>query len=82
MCRDLSPTSQIGAEVRMKRGHSFWATYREASEAVDLDGLFKDYWSSNNHKFTVLSLSLSPTSPCISDREPQRLFPLESIVDF
>jgi len=61
VCRDLSPTSRIGAEVRMKRGHSIWATYREASEVVDLDGLFNDYWSSNNHEFTVLSQSLSPT---------------------
>ena len=80
LCRDLSPTSQICAEVRMKRGHSFWATYREASEVVDLDGLFNDYWSSDNHEFTVLSQSLSPTSPRISDREFQRLLSLESIV--
>jgi len=64
----------------MKRGHSFWATYREASEVVDLDRLFNDYWSSNNHEFTVLSQSLSPTSPRISDRESQRLLSLESIV--
>ena len=63
MYRDVSPTSQIRAEVRMKRGHSFWATYREASDVVDLDGLFNDYWSSNNHEFTVLSQSLSPTQP-------------------
>jgi len=71
-CSDLSRTSQIGVEVRMKRGHSFWATYREASEVVDLDDLFNDYWSSNNHEFTVLlSQSLSPTSPRISDREPR-----------
>jgi len=62
-CSDLSRTSQIGVEVRMKRGHAFWATYRETSEVVDLDGLFNDYWSSNNHEFTVLlSQSLSPTS--------------------
>jgi len=43
----------------MKRDHSFWVTYREASEVVDLGGL-NDYWSSNNHEFTVLSQSLSP----------------------
>ena len=66
----------------MKRGHSFWVTYREASDAVGLDGLFNDYWSSNNHEFTVLSQSLSPTSPRISDRESQGLFSLESIVAF
>jgi len=82
VCRDLSPTSQIRAEVRMKRGHSFWATYQEAGELIDLDGLFNDYWSSNNHEFTVQSQSLSLTSPRISDRESQRLFALESIVAF
>ena len=64
----------------MKRGHSFWATYQEASEVVDLDGLFSDYWSSNNHEFTVLSQSLPPTSPHRADRASQRLLSLESIV--
>jgi len=64
----------------MKHGHSLWATYREASEAVDLDGLFSDYWSSNNHEFIVLSQSLSLTSPRTPDRESQRLLSLESIV--
>ena len=62
MCvyRDVSPTSQIRAEVRMKSGHSVLAKYREAGEVIDLDGLFSDYWSSNNREFTVLSQSLSP----------------------
>src|SRR5882757_4443488 len=61
MCvyRDVSPTSQIRAEVRMKSGHSVWAKYREAGEIIDLDGLFSEYWSSVNHEFTVLSQSLS-----------------------
>ncbi len=57
MYRDVSPTSQIRAEVRMKSGHSMWAKYREASELIDLDGLFNDYWSSNDHEFTVLGQS-------------------------
>ena len=64
MCvyRDVSPTSQIRAEVRMKKsGHSVWAKYREAGEFIDLDGLFSDYWSSNNREFIVLSQSFSPT---------------------
>ena len=62
MCvyREISPTSQIRAEIRMKSGHSILAKYREAGEVVDLDGLFSDYWSSNNREFTVLSQSLSP----------------------
>jgi len=56
----------------MKHGHSFLAKYREANEVIDLNGLFRDYWSSNNHEFTVPSQSLSPTGPLItSDREGQ-----------
>ena len=39
----------------MKTGHSVWAKYREAGEVIDLDGLFSDYWSSNDREFTVLS---------------------------
>ena len=59
MYRDISPTSEIRAEVQMKRGHSIWAKYREASEVIELDELFSDYWSSNNHEFTVMSQSFS-----------------------
>ena len=55
--RDLSPASQIRAEVRMKSGHSFLAKYRERSEVIDLHELFSDYWSYNNQEFTVLSQS-------------------------
>ena len=65
--RDVSPTSRIRAEVRMKSGHSIWAKYREANELIDLDGLFSDYWNSIIHEFTVLSQSFSPTSPHRSD---------------
>ena len=80
--RDVSPTTQIRAEVRMKIGHSVWAKYRQANEVIDLDGLFSDYWSSKNREFTVLSQSLSPMSPRISpDREGQRLLLLGSTVD-
>ena len=64
--REVSPTSQIRVEARMKIGHSVWAKYRESSEVIDLDGLFSDYWSSNHDEFTVMSQSSSPTSPCIS----------------
>ena len=60
MCvyRDVSPTSHIRVEVQMKSGHSVWAKYREASEDIDLDGLFSEYWSSNKHEFTILSQSI------------------------
>ena len=80
MYRDVSPTSQIRAEVRMNSSHSVWAKYRDAGEVIELDGLFRDYWSSNNHEFIVLSQSFSPTSPHRPDYEGQRLFSLESIV--
>ena len=69
MYRGVSPTSQIRAEVRMKSGHSIWAKYREASEVIDLQGLFSDYWSSIKHEFAVLSQSLPPTGPFRSDGE-------------
>ena len=55
--RDVSPTSQIRVEARMKIGHSVWAQYREGSEVIDLDGLFSDYWSSDHNEFTVMSRS-------------------------
>ena len=69
MCvyRDVSPASQIRVEVRMKSGHSVWAKYRDASEVIELDGIFSDYWRSNSHEFIVLSQSISPTSPHRSD---------------
>ena len=67
MYRGISLTSQIRAEIRMKSGHSIWARYREASEVIDLHGLFNDYWSYNTDKFTVLSQSLSRFRPHRSD---------------
>ena len=50
----------------MKRGHMFWAKYRDTSQAIDLHGLFSDYWSSKEGEFTVMSQSPSSTSPRIS----------------
>ena len=67
MFREVSPTSDIRAEVQMKNGRSVWATYREASEVIDLDGLFSDYWSSNNREFTVPSQSLYYYQPVRRD---------------
>jgi hypothetical protein len=80
--RDVSPSTQVRAEVRMKTGHSVWAKYREANEVIDLNGLFSDYWGSTNREFTVLSQSLSRTGPCISpNREGQMPLSLASILD-
>ena len=70
--RGVSPTTQIHAEVRMKIGHSVLAKYRDSKEVINIDGLFSDYWSSNNREFTVLSQSLSPISPRISLIEKDR----------
>ena len=49
----------------MKRGHLFWAKYREVGEVIGLQALFNLYWSSNHRDFTVLSQWLSPTGPRI-----------------
>ena len=65
----------------MKYGHLFWEKHREADEVISLQKLFNNYWSSNNHEFTVLGQSLSPISPRISSNEEgQSLLTLESIV--
>ena len=63
--RDICSTSQICAEVRMKK--KFLARHWEARQVIDLHGLFRNYWSSSNNGFTVLGQSLSPTGPRRSD---------------
>ena len=63
--RDICPTSQIRAEVRMKKKFSAW--HWEARQVIDLHGVFSDYWSSNSNEFTVLGQSLSATGPRRSD---------------
>jgi len=57
MCREISPTSDIRVEIHRVTGHLFWAKSRQANDAIDLQGLFDDYWSSNKHEFTVPSQS-------------------------
>src|SRR5258706_966927 len=76
--RDICPTSQIRAEVRIKK---FWARHREARQVIDLNEVFREYWSSSDNEFTVLSQSFTPKpSPRRSDWEEQRPLSLESIV--
>ena len=75
--RDICPTSQIRTEVRMKK---WWARHREASEVIELHGLFRNYWSSNDHEFTVLRQSILPTGLRRSDCEEQRPLSSENIV--
>lgn len=41
----------------MKIGYLFWAKNREAKEVINLDRLFGDYWSSNDHELIVQSQS-------------------------
>ena len=64
----------------MKSGHSIWATHRVASEVIELDGLFENYWSSKDHEFTVSRQSSSPAGPRRSDCEEQRPLSLENIL--
>ena len=44
-------------QVQMKSGYSIWAKYRQTGEAIDLQGIFSDYWGSDNYDFTVPSQS-------------------------
>ena len=80
MCRGVSPTSEIRAQIQMRSGYSFWAKNQLESELIDIQVLFNDYWGSNKHEFTVSSMSASLTSSLISDRKAQRtLLSLEDI---
>ena len=64
-CEKVVVGSNLRAEVRMKSGRSCWARFQEADEDIDLRGVFSEYWSSNDHEFTVLSQSI------ITDQSPQ-----------
>jgi len=80
MCRGVSPTSEMRVEIEMRSGHLFWGKHRLASEPIDVQAIFNDYWSSDKHEFTVPSELSTPASPLISHHEAQRtLLLLESI---
>ena len=55
MCRDISPTSEMRVDVQRKTGYLLLAKSRETNDLIDLQGLFKDYWSSDMREFTVQS---------------------------
>jgi len=57
VCRDISPTSEMRVDVQRKTGYLFLAKSRETNDLIDLQGLFKDYWSSDMREFTVRSKS-------------------------
>ena len=81
MCRCLSPTSEIRAEIQLTSGHAFWAKHRQGSATIDLKSIFDDYWSSSKQEFVISSQWLcSPTRPLILNKEAQALFKLESII--
>ena len=82
MCRYLSPISEMRIETQMRSGHLLWAKSRLASELIDVQAIYNDYWSSNKHKFTVPSESSSLISSPVSDHEAQRTsLSLESIAN-
>jgi hypothetical protein len=82
MCvyRNISLTSEVRVEMRMRSGHLPWARKDQTTKEIDLQKLFNDYWTSKEHKFIVPGLSWSPASPLISDREAQKPLPWGSIV--
>jgi len=82
MCRGVSPTSEIRVEIQKRGSHLLWGKNRLASELIDVQALFNDYWSSIQHEFMVPSKPPSPTRTLglVSDHEAQRtLLSLESI---
>ena len=39
----------------MRSGHLFWTKIRQTSEVIDIEGIFNDYWNSNEREFLVSS---------------------------
>ena len=78
--RELSPTSEIRAEIQLRAGHLFWAKHQQTSATIDLGTIFNEYWSSTKHEFIVPSQLCAPASLLISDRKGQRSLELENIV--
>ena len=78
MCRCLSPTSKIRAEIQLTSGHAFWAKHRQGSATINLKSIFDDYWSSSKQEFVISSQWLcSPTRPFLLNKEAQASFKLE-----
>ena len=57
----LFPTSEVHTEVQMRSRNLMWAKTRLAGEAINLQAIFKDFWSSNKCEFTMPSQSSPPT---------------------
>ena len=54
VCRDVSPTSQMRVEIRMRIGHLLWAKKEnKAGKVIDLQKLFDDYSTTKTHELMV-----------------------------
>ena len=69
LCRDVSPTAQMGIEIQLNRSHLPWGKKERGSNEIDCQALFKDYWSTTSHEFLVRGQLESPSSPFITDQE-------------
>jgi len=79
MCRDVSSTSVMRAEIEMERGHGIFVWHQRKSEMIDLGGVFNEYWGSTKQEFIVPSQSWLLTSSITSNGEAQRSLSLENI---
>ena len=80
MCRGVSPISDVRVLIQMNNP-LIWAKKRLASEPIDVQALYNEYWGSTKHEFSVPSKSSSPNSLLISDHEAQRTsLSLETII--
>jgi hypothetical protein len=71
MVRGVSPAFKLRVEIQMSGKYPLAKT-RQTDAEIDLQDLFKEYWSSEKNNFIVLSQSYSQTSPLVSDSEAQR----------
>ena len=54
VCRDISPTSEMRVEIEIKRHGPLWLKKEQTGKViVDIQKLFNDYSSSNNHELTA-----------------------------
>jgi len=56
-------------EIQVKSGLLKWGKQEQGSEEIDLQALFKDYWTTTTHEFLVRGQLESQTSPLITNRE-------------
>ena len=57
--RDISPTSHVGVEIQIKRGHLPWAKKDQNIKEIDIKKPFNEYWASNAQELTVPGRSSS-----------------------